>query len=397
MRIALIVSSLRLAGAEKQFCYTARALFDAGFDARVFYLGAGDHYESVLTEAGIPLCRIFNRNRPWLMLSRLIGQLANFKPDIVLASQFGDLAFAGPAGRLCGALVLGGVRSDGFYELRTSGRRRSLLLKSVHGLIANSYRAKDNLISKRISSDKISVVPNVIDLSDFDCKAATTFPNPAPPNRMPITAVGSLHPCKRFDRFLHGLALARQHEPALFGVIAGSDLGERRTLELKAVELGLLPGHLEFLGECNHIPALLAHSCLLISCSEYEGFPNVILEAMAARLPVLATPAGDAGRIIQDGLTGYLLQADSSSAMADCIVRLARNPRLRAQMGEAARNHVEQQYNISCLTPRLLSVFSDFARKRGKQWLLKMLEARRLPDAYSAAQISARELPASAA
>ena len=180
MRAALIATSLRLAGAEKQFVYVARALVEAGIDARVYYLGGGDHYQAILTKAGIPLRQLFNPGRPLLMLGRLIKELHRFKPDVVLASQFGDLIFAGVAGRLCHALVLGGISSDGFYELRTSGRRSRLLLRLAHGLIANSYRAKNNLISQQVSPQKIAVLPNVIDLRDFDLQASKPLPDCAP-------------------------------------------------------------------------------------------------------------------------------------------------------------------------------------------------------------------------
>jgi len=366
MRVALIASSLRRAGAEKQFCYTARALAAAGIDARVFYLGAGDYYQKILTEADIPVRQIFNRGQSYLMLLRLIRALAVLKPEVVLASQFGDLMFAGLAGRLCRALVLGGVRSDGFYEIRTSGWRSSWMLKLAHGLIANSHRAMDNLASLGIDARKIAIMPNVIDLADFDQKMTNPFVSPVPADRIPITAVGSLQNCKRFDRFIDGLALARRKEPALFGIIAGDDLGERAALELRAKGLGLLPGHFTFLGDCDHIPSLLAQSRLLISCSEYEGFPNVILEAMSARLPVLTTPSGDAARIVKDGTTGFLLKPDDAQGMADCIVNLVRNPTLAEQMGESGRNQVERHYNITSLAPRLLSTISDFARQAGK-------------------------------
>jgi glycosyltransferase involved in cell wall biosynthesis len=366
MRLALIASSLRRAGAEKQFSYMARALHEASIESHVFYLGAGDHYQSVLTDAGVPVRQIFNRRQSFLMLIRLIKELAALRPHIVLASQFGDLVFAGLAGRLCGALVLGGVRSDGFYEIRTSGRRSSLMLKLSHGLIANSHRAKNNLVSLGIKPEKLAVMPNLIDLCDFDQKMAKPFVNSASANRIPITAVGSLQNCKRFDRFLDGLALARQREPALFGIIAGEDVGERAALERKASALGLLPGHVEFLGDCEHVPSLLAHSRLLVSCSEYEGFPNVILEAMAARLPVLTTPSGDAACIVKDGSTGFVLKPDDTQGMADCIVNLVRNPALANQMGDAGRKQVEADYNIASLVPRLTSIICDFARKNGK-------------------------------
>jgi glycosyltransferase involved in cell wall biosynthesis len=241
MRIALIATSLRLAGAEKQFSYAARTLHGSGVDASVFYLGGSDHYQKVLTDAGVPLRQIYNHGEPLLMLMRLVKQLAVWRPQVVLASQFGDLIFAGLAGRLCGALVVGGVRSDGFYEIRTAGRRSWPMLKLTHGLIANSERAKDNLVSLGTDPRRIAVLPNVIDLARFDQEISAPFETARWTGRIPIAAVGSLQPCKRFDRFLDGLALARQREPSLSGVIAGRDLGEMPALEQKAKLLDCFP------------------------------------------------------------------------------------------------------------------------------------------------------------
>jgi glycosyltransferase involved in cell wall biosynthesis len=366
MRIALIASSLRLAGAEKQFTYLARALRAQGLDARVFYLGNGDHYQTVLEEAGVPLVQIFEEDRPVKMLWGLVKALLTFKPSVVLASQFGDLVFAAPAGRLCRALVLGGVRSDGHYELRTAGRRAGLLLRFSDGLIANSNRAKENLLSRAVAAAKIAVIPNVIDLAEFDSKAALPSGPWVPDDRVQVTAVGSLDECKRFDRFLEALVLARQREPAIFGVLAGRDTGAGEALEKKAKALGLTPEHFRFLGEYSHVPALLSASRLLVLCSEYEGFPNVILEAMAASLPVVTTPVGDASRIVQDGITGYVVPGEDRRAIADRIVQLVRNPDGAAQMGRAGRQRVEQEYSFSSLADRFLGVVCGFARATGR-------------------------------
>jgi hypothetical protein len=92
LRIALIASSLRLGGAEKQFVYMARALFADRLDAQVFYLGTGGYYETVLRELGAPLRQIHHPNRPLLMLARLIKALLLFRPQIVLRVQPGGCA-----------------------------------------------------------------------------------------------------------------------------------------------------------------------------------------------------------------------------------------------------------------------------------------------------------------
>ncbi len=122
LRVAVVATSLRLAGAEKQTVYMSRALAWAGIDVRFFHLGGGGYYEDVLRQTGVPVHRIFTPNQPWVMLAGLTRTLCRLRPQIVLAAQFGDLLYGAAAGRCCNALVLGGVRSDGIYELNSHGR-----------------------------------------------------------------------------------------------------------------------------------------------------------------------------------------------------------------------------------------------------------------------------------
>ena len=386
MRVALIATSLRLAGAEKQFVYAARALVRAGVDVRVFHLGAEDYYGKVLRQAGVPVRQIFHPNRPLTILMRLGFALMRFRPDILMASQFGDLVYAVPAGRACRALVLGGVRSDGFYELRTSGRRSGWMLRGTHGLIANSQRARTNLVSAGVPSTKINVLPNVIDLQEFDRCAAMSPSEGLPADRVLVAAVGSLLECKRLDRFVAALAQARESEPSIYGVIAGKDFGLRAALERKAAELGLLPGRLMFAGETHNVPALLKRCRLLVLCSDYEGFPNVILEAMAAGLPVVTTPAGDAGLIVENGATGYVVE--DTPGLAEGMVRLTRELELAARLGQAGRKRAEEDYSCANLPARLLGVLSEFMQRHGRRPALPSLKASPAAKAFTAASSS---------
>jgi len=374
LRVALVTSSLRLAGAEKQTVYTARALLHAGIDVRLFYLGGGGYYETVLRQMGVPLSQIYAPNRPLVILAKLIRALCLFQPHIVLVNQFGDLLHGATAGRLCNALTLGSVRSDGWYELNAHGGLSQLMLRLAHGFVANSCRARQNLVPRGIKPQKIEVLPNVIDLQDFDARSTLSLRLSLPAGRVIAAAVGRLHSCKRFDRFLEALALARRSEPALAGVIAGADCGPRTALQERANALGLMPPDLTFLGECDRIPALLARAGLLVLSSDYEGFPNVILEAMAARLPVITTPAGDASLVVQHGKSGYVVEREDIQGMAAFMVQLARSASMRVNFGEAGRKRVEQEYNYESLAGRLIAIFHSFTAQQRRASLLEMLE-----------------------
>lgn len=384
LRLAIIASSLRRGGAEKQCVYIARALRRAGVDVHLYYLGKGGHYETVLRESGVPVHQIFHARRPWKILFELALALRRWRPDIVLVHQFGDLHYGATAGRLCGALVLGGVRSDGWYELRSYGWLTRLMLRLTHGFVANSESAMETLAAAGIASERMQILPNVIDLHDFDARSMQPFSVPLPAGRIIVAAVGSLHPCKRFDRFLEALALARKREPALAGVLAGADGGERAALEKRAADLGLTPQDLIFLGECDGVPALLTRVSMLVLSSEYEGFPNVVLEAMAARLPVITTAVGDGGMVVRHGETGYVVRPQDTTSMAGWLVHLAQSPSLRVDLGEAGRKRVEEEYAFESLSGLVIGVLHELAERHGKAASLETLQ-RHVPSGASEA------------
>jgi glycosyltransferase involved in cell wall biosynthesis len=127
-----------------------------------------------------------------------------------------------------------------------------------------------------------------------------------------------------------------------------------------------------FLGRREDVPALLKQADMLVLSSDYEGFPNVVLEAMAARLPVITTPAGDANIAVQNGNTGYVVHFDDVTGMAECMVRLSKSPGLRWQLGEAARKRVEQHFSFEHLAGRLLSIYRKSALQHNRTDLLRL-------------------------
>ena len=368
LRVALVASSLVQAGAEKQFVYTARALGEAGVDARVFHLGRGGYYERILREASVAIHRIDCPGRPFSILFRLIRAFQQFRPHIVVASQFGDIIHAALAGRLLRAVVVGGVRSNGLLDLTMHGRRSRMMLRLPDLLVANSECARRNLISHGVNPRKIHVLGNVIDLQEFDQRSLRPVSIPFGPSRTVAAAVGRIDRNKRFDRLVESLGRTRKFAPALAGLIIGRDLGERSDLTAQANVLGVLPDHLAFMGASDHVPAILARVHMLVVTSDSEGFPNVLLEAMAARLPVITTPAGDASAIVRRAGAGYVVNFDNVSGMAEFMIRLAESPPLRAELGQCGRKHVEREHDFKSFMGRLLAAYQRAATGRRLSW-----------------------------
>lgn len=367
LRMSIIAGTLGRAGAEKQLVYLVQSLRRLPVDVRVYSLTHGEHYEAALVECGCPPVWIGQVNNPLLRLMEFIRLGREFRPHIIHSAHFYTNLYAGLAGSALSTLSTGSSRTDPRLELAENGLWGRWLARVTDGMIANSFNARDVLVEMGLSVEKVHVLPNVIDLEEFDRHAAAEVELAA--GGLRAVLVGRLVSQKRVDLFLQALAQARQIRPEICGLVAG-DGPLRAELEAQAADMGLLTdGGVQFLGHRSDVAALLARSDVLVSTSEYEGFPNVQLEAMAARLPVVATPAGDTPRILQDGQTGYLLPLAADQVvpvLAGRLVELAASPQKRAAMGAAGRRRVADVYDLNADPPnrlenRLMAIFCRLA------------------------------------
>jgi glycosyltransferase involved in cell wall biosynthesis len=127
------------------------------------------------------------------------------------------------------------------------------------------------------------------------------------------------------------------------------------------------------LGRVDDVAALLRNADVFVLSSDHEGFPNVIIEAMAARLPVITTPVGDASVVVQHGTTGYIVPFDDVPAMAARVVELLQSPYSCQRMGNAGRRWVEDNCDYNMLAKRLLSIYKDIACQEGDSQLARQI------------------------
>jgi glycosyltransferase involved in cell wall biosynthesis len=384
-RIAFIAGTLGQAGAEKQLLYMVHALHDAGADMRLYCLTRGEFYEAQLRALGV-VSRSFGGfgkirfAKVPVRLASLAASLRPFRPHIVQSTHFFCNLYAGMCGRLLGAISIGAMRNDLDHERASCGRWTRASLRLPSGIIANSEAARRGVDQYGVSPGSIVVLNNAIDLADFDAKASAEVSGWSLDGLPVAMAVGRLEPQKRFDRFLTALALARRAAPGVRGVIVG-DGQELRCLHRRAEDIGLLPDGVVFLGRRNDVPAVLRKADMLVLSSDHEGCPNVVLEAMAARRPVITTPAGDAAVVVQDGVSGYVVPFDDVEAMASRMVCLAESPELRRALGESGRLRVEEAHGYDGLASRLTSIYTVIAEREGRHDVLAALAGLNTPPA----------------
>jgi glycosyltransferase involved in cell wall biosynthesis len=175
---------------------------------------------------------------------------------------------------------------------------------------------------------------------------------------------------KAHDVLLRAFAAANERDPKIRLLLVGDDpFGDGRVrAETLARELNLIPRAI-FTGIRRDVPELLAASDVFVMASLWEGLGLVFLEAMAARLPVLATNVSAVPEVVLDGVTGVLVPPSDARALAETMVALARDPRGRAAFGAAGHARVLEHFGLERMIEATLAVYAG----------LPALEAARRP------------------
>jgi glycosyltransferase involved in cell wall biosynthesis len=269
--------------------------------------------------------------------------------------------YAGPAARVLRAMSVGGLRSSLGTCREEFGHLTPLLMNVCDALVTNSHMACAEVRRAGIMQpERIHILPNGIDTEPFrnierSNQRAEDFT---------VLYLGRLVKSKRIDVYLRSLAAARAKVPSVRGVIAGEG-PELNNLRELARSLGLAEDHVSFVGHQSDIAQLFRRTACLVLTSDAEGCPNVILEAMAAGLPVISTPAGDARHAVEHGRTGFVVPFGRWPSIADSIVSLATSREASTAMGLAGRARVEQLYGTTHIASRLLAIYAAVARRTG--------------------------------
>ncbi len=302
------------------------------------------------------------------VLYRLVRLFRQRRADVVVSVGAGDKMFWG---RLAAwwaqvPVALVALHSTGWPD-RIHWLNRQLDW-CTHGYIAVAEAHRRFLIHKeKLPAGKVFVIPNAVDTARF-------CPGPAPPGlreqlgldaQGPVVGiVAALRPEKNHEGFLRVARTVLDRMPQVQFLIVG-DGPRRQCLQQLARELKV-DHRVWFLGSRGDVPQLLRLMDLVMLTSHVEAAPVTILEAMATGRPFVAPAVGSIGELIVQGQTGLVVPPGDEEALAQAVLMLLGDARLREQMGQAARQRAVRHYSVERMVrgyQRL--ILRLFCRRRG--------------------------------
>jgi glycosyltransferase involved in cell wall biosynthesis len=223
------------------------------------------------------------------------------------------------------------------------------IMRGFPAVIAVSGEIRAELIRSGVAPQRVSVVLNGIDHLAFRKDPARRQllrqRLELHDDDVLIGSVGRLEPQKRFDLLIEAVCRLRVTNPRLKLAIAGEG-SLRADLEAQLKRLGA-EAHCRLLGHLDDVPAFYCGLDLFAQSSAYEGTPNVVLEAMAFEVPIVATAVGGTAELIRDGVDGLLVEPGSVDQLAAAITTVLDYPAAAATRTASARLRVETDLSFA--------------------------------------------------
>lgn len=361
-RVALAIGQLTYGGAETQLCELAEGLL-ARFDVSVYCLSAKSApLQARLEAAGVSVEVLPARGSFGMGRVRALRHcLHRDRPAVLhaflfIASAYSYLATRGTHGT----------------RLVTSARNCKLEPSRVRrALIGRAFRASDAIICNssemaafaghhyRAPDARLRVVYNGVDSDRFVSRASR------PQGPLRIGTVGRIERQKNLDLFLDCASKLLKTKPETqFEIVGSGSLREAYQAKLERLQLD---ESVRFVGPSDDVPGFLRTLDQFWLTSDWEGTPNVVLEAMAAGVAVVATRVGGTAEIIRDGVDGLLVEAGDRDGFFDAVMSLVENPSRADEIGQAATLQVAEKFSVPAMVATTVAVYDEFLEPHADQ------------------------------
>lgn len=244
---------------------------------------------------------------------------------------------------------------------------------TADALLANSRASGDVFVRQGFPQQKLIVITNPVDPNEYivpgareEIRRELNIGDEPLGSVTLIGIVGRIARVKGIEYFIEAAAILQREFPKARFVIVGGPYDPNDIIyfgELKERSKRLnLTDRLTFMGRRNDVPRVMAALDILALTSVSEGFGLVLIEAMAAGLPVVGTKVGGVPEVITDGEDGFLAPPGDPAGIAAAVAKLIADPELRLKMGQRGREKVERLYAADMLAKRLEEIYLKVVR-----------------------------------
>lgn len=363
----LMTNTLEIGGSERQFAALARAIHPERFQLS---LGCLRKYGPLVEKVGeiteFPLGGSFFTWQAWRSRLALARFLRAKCVVVAHAFDFYTNLMLLPVARVAGVrVVIGSHRQLGDLLTPAQFRAQVAAFRFCDLVVCNSRAAASRLEEHGVPARKLVIIPNGLFPEAF---APASPLLPKVPGMVRVGMIARMNvEYKNQAAFLRAAAgLANTFTEAEF-VLVG-DGAFRPKFEQMAREMGLA-SRVQFLGERNDIPAVLASLDISVVPSISESLPNVVLESMAAGVPVVATRVGGIPDILEHEKSGLLVPPGDDLQLTEAIGRLIPNPALRQAIGSRAKEYAASHFHWDSVSDQYEQLYAKAlaSKERGSK------------------------------
>ena len=349
IRYFVFINHLKSGGAEKQSIYLIRELINH-YDAKLIVYD-GDLFD----ERMLSLLKDIEDHVIWLKGNHLaklifIYKLFSQKKNTAVISYLARINFINAVvGALAGVKFrIGGIRSSRFHPVKL------VIQKILHNTlltcsIFNNYAGLEHLKTKGFDPVKSYVIHNGIKVNREPVLRHKR-------NRIVILSVGRFIEAKDYKTAIDSIVYLKNNYNDLKYIIVGYGPLERRLKDYVKSLSG--ENFVEFIINPACIDPYYEEADIFLSTSLFEGFSNVIMEALEYSLPVVATDTGDNSELIKEGINGFLTPVKDKNTITLKLLLLIENYDLRIQMGQKGYQHLKENYSMDKFLEKHISLIN---------------------------------------
>jgi glycosyltransferase involved in cell wall biosynthesis len=350
-------------GGEQQMLYLASALRERGLRQHVLVRRGTVAHERMRAE-GFDVHPLAIANELDVgAVQAIASRMRRLRPHVAHAHASKAHGLIAMAARLCGrrrpALIATRRVDYSIFRHRSPGLDRLKYDPGVDHVLAVSERIRQVLLADGLDPDRVSVAHSGVDLARIDRAPATQDALRAaariPAGALVIGTVGALVGHKDHATLVAAMGEVHVHRPDVHLVIVGEG---RLRLALEAqIAAGPLGHRVHLVGWRDDVPSWLRVFDVFAFSSREEGLGTSVIDAMAARMPIVATRAGGIPELLTDGVHGLLVPPQDPPALAAALLTLLADPDRAKRLGTAGRAHVEARFTADRTAAATLAAY----------------------------------------